>query len=109
MQRLSRTKRDIIWTKTPSKPREHTKGWQEMAVQIISKSNQHMIEDKWLRTNQINIWLNPKHINTWSVISKGIESKQHIIDKTPIENKIPTRRKDTKEEDNTWPESSKVK
>ena len=60
MQRLSRTKRDIIWTKTPSKPREHTKGWQEIVVQIISKSkpthdrgqmiedksNQHMIESK---------------------------------------------------------------
>ena len=26
----------------------------------------------------------------------GIESKQHMIDKTAIEDKIPTRRKDTK-------------
>ena len=45
-----------------------------MVVQIISKSKPthdrgQMIEDK---------------------------SNQHMIDKTPIENKIPTRRKDTK-------------
>ena len=32
---------------------------------------------------------------------KGIESKQHMIDKTPIENKIPTKRKRYHEEDNT--------
>ena len=38
MQRLSRTKRDTNWTKTPSKPIKHTKVWQEMVVQIISKS-----------------------------------------------------------------------
>ena len=39
MQRLSRTKRDTIWTKTPSKPRrEHTKVWHKKVVQIISKS-----------------------------------------------------------------------
>ena len=30
------------------------------------------------------------------MISIGIESKQHMIEKTPIENKIPTMTKDTK-------------
>ena len=98
MQRLSRTKRDTIWTKTPSKPRrEHTKVWPKRLSKLYQNPNQHMIEK-----NQINTWLIPKHINTWSVISKGIKSTQQMIEKTPIENKIPiktkitTRRKDTK-------------
>ena len=73
MHRLTRTKRDTIWTKTPSKPRGHTNVWHEKVVQIISKSKtldskkqQHM---KWdIKRNQI---------------------KQHMRDKTPIEDKIP--------------------
>ena len=55
---------------------------------LYQNPNQQMIEK-----NQTNKWLIPKHINTWSVISKGIKSTQQMIDKTPIENKIPIKTK----------------
>ena len=87
MYRLTRTKRDTIWTKTLSKPIKAHQG-----VSRNGCPNYIKIEiNKWLRRNQINKWLIPKHINTWSVISKGIKSTQQMIDKTPIENKIPIK------------------
>ena len=47
MQRLSRTKRDTIWTKTPSKPRrEHTKVRHKRLSKLYQNPNQHMIEEK---------------------------------------------------------------
>ena len=73
--------------KTPSKPIKHTKVWQEMVVQSISKSksthdlgkktSQHMIDSK---THQ--------HMR-WDINRNQI--KQHMRDKTPIENKIPIK------------------
>ena len=80
MHRLMRTKRDTIWTKTPSKPRrEHTKVWHKKVVQIISKSKSTHDWGKIKSTNdwwkiKSNKWLIPKHINTWSEISIGIKS-----------------------------------
>ena len=49
---------------------------------IEEESNQHMIDSKTHQHMKCDINRN--------------RIKQHMIDKTPIENKIPTRRKDTK-------------
>ena len=79
--------------KTPNKPRrEHIKVWHKKVVQIISKSKS---THDWGK-KQINMWMIPKHINTWSVISIGIKSNNTWEIRHQLKNKIPTRRQDTK-------------
>ena len=66
---LSRTKRDTIWTKTPSKPKGTPRCDKKWSSKLQRNPNQQMIDS----------------------ITKGIKSTQQMIDKTPIENKIPIK------------------
>ena len=43
---LSRTKRDTIWTKTPSKPKGTPRCDKKWLYKLYQNPNQHMIEDK---------------------------------------------------------------
>ena len=64
--------------------------WHEKVVQIISKSKSTHGQGK----NQNNQWLIPTHQHMkWGINRNQI--KQHMRDKTSIENKIPARGKDT--------------
>ena len=87
MHRLTRAKRDTIWTKTQSKPRrEHTKVWHKRLSKLYQNPNQHMIEEK---SNQQMI--DSKTQQHMRCDIKRIKSTQQMIDKTPNENKIPIK------------------
>ena len=51
-QDFQEPKGDIIWTKTPSKSRRHTKVWHEKdCPNYIKEPNQHMIDHKVQQVN----------------------------------------------------------